>query len=60
MVAIRSELKIAFDYESVSFDSKATRGLIASGTELRRFAYLFEQRRPYDASANSADIAMTI
>jgi len=60
MVGVRSELKIAFDYKSVTFESKATCGFIASGTELRRFAYHFDERCPYDANSNFADRAMTI
>jgi hypothetical protein len=46
MVGVRSELKIPFDYKSVTFESKATWGFIASGTELRRFAYHFDELVP--------------
>ena len=60
MVGVRSELKIPFDCKSVTFESKATCGLIASGTELRRFAYHFDKHRPYHANSNCADTAMTI
>jgi len=60
MVGVRSELKIPFDYKSVTFESRATCGLIESGTELRRFAYDFDERRPYHANSDCADTAMTI
>lgn len=60
MVGVRSELKIPFDYKSVTFEAKATCDLVASGTELRRFAYHFDERRPYHANSNCGDTAMTI